>query len=263
MMINRFIDTTNEVEQLNTTLEHKVAERTHELNAANARLKELSLCDPLTGLRNRRYISEYVLDHVNSFFQTKLFLSRNIPDKRNYHIENKVIGILMVDIDFFKTVNDRYGHTAGDKVLLVFSQKLKDLIRTDDILIRWGGEEFLIILNKTDPDYMPIVAKKILNLFRQNPIRIDEGIHISITCSVGGTTFPIDPRMVELLSFNNCIDCADKALYHAKNSGRNRATLVEINENALENRTPENSRACGDDTLICLDDPVFIKTTVV
>jgi len=139
--------------KLYENMEEKIRERTIQLNNANEKLKELSLHDPLTGLHNRRYAFEFNHDKINQFIQNKLVSPSNNDDTQ-LSLEENVIGVFLIDIDHFKSVNDTYGHSVGDNVLVTISKTLKQMIRDKDILIRWGGEEFLIILYNTKPEYL-------------------------------------------------------------------------------------------------------------
>ncbi len=244
----------NEVEELNVGLEKKVQERTSEL-------KELSLIDPLTGLRNRRYISEFVSDMVEKFKKNKIITMKNKIDRRDSLIKNKVLGIFLMDIDNFKNINDTYGHGIGDEVLIIFANKLKKLIRSDDIIIRWGGEEFFILLNKTIKQYIPVLCEKILTLFRETKIEIEGSLIISRTCSIGCTFFPLSDQYPESISFEKSISISDMALYMAKENGRDQAIIVKLNKKLLKNKD-QKRRLSNIQKKIILKDPIFIKKTL-
>ena len=154
--------------RLYENLEEKVRERTVQLKEANDRLKELSLLDPLTDLHNRRYIQEFVSEISLNFIKNKLRLV-NSEEMRDMSLKNKVMGVFLIDLDYFKDVNDTYGHAAGDKVLVSIARILKKMIRADDFVVRWGGEEFLIILNNTNPEFPGGVRKKDSEPYRENP----------------------------------------------------------------------------------------------
>ena len=129
-------------------MEEKVNERTRELNEANAKLKELTLIDPLTQLNNRRYFLNYVVGIAERHIQ-KIVRARERAEHRSQSGQDAVFGVFLVDIDHFKTVNDEWGHAVGDEVLVGISNALRSLVRADDFIIRWGGEEFLVILNNS------------------------------------------------------------------------------------------------------------------
>lgn len=222
--------------RLYESLEKKVQERTAQLNQANEKLKLLSLQDPLTTLHNRRYIFEFVSDFSVNFITRKLQLQKK-HEMRDLSINRKVIGVFMIDIDFFKTVNDTYGHLTGDKVLVTLSRLLKEQIRADDFVARWGGEEFIIILNTTNPEYLDIFANKILNIIREKPIVINEKISFNITCSIGYSMMPIHELSPDLLNLEQTINISDVAMYLAKENGRNRAVKISVNQK--KKMTPE------------------------
>lgn len=156
---------------------------------------------------------------------------------RDLSINRKVIGVFMIDIDFFKTVNDTYGHLTGDKVLVTLSRLLKEQIRADDFVARWGGEEFIIILNTTNPEYLDIFANKILNIIREKPIVINEKFSFNITCSIGYSMMPIHELSPDLLNLEQTINISDVAMYLAKENGRNRAVKISVNQK--KKMTPE------------------------
>ncbi|HEY9060697.1 MAG TPA: diguanylate cyclase [Pseudobacteroides sp.] len=211
--------------QLYESLEEKVRERTFQLETANNELKDLSLHDPLTKLYNRRYLYEFISDLSDNFIKAKtaLFFNRQ---KRDLSVENNVIGVFLIDIDFFKSVNDVYGHSAGDAVLVKIAKALKSILRDDDYIIRWGGEEFLIILNKSKVEYLKVFSKKVLDLMRNTPIEISDNKIIYKTCSIGCTHLPFEPGLPDLLTLEQNINICDFAMYKAKKSGRNRAIHI-------------------------------------
>ena len=164
-------------------------------------LKESALIDGLTGLYNRKFLEE------NS--------KKLIPQALR---ENINIGVLMLDMDHFKAVNDEYGHDIGDKVLKELARVLNQTLRESDIIIRYGGEEFIILLVgvKTEEDAIA-VANKIGKNVRENEIDVYAGNKLKKTVSLGLSMFPKDSN-----SFDSVIKNADIALYEAKNSGRDK-----------------------------------------
>lgn len=163
-------------------------------------LRESSLRDAMTGLYNRRFLEEYTSTLIATSQRRKSPFS-----------------VLMLDLDYFKKVNDTYGHEAGDKVLKTLAEALTKSVRTSDMVIRYGGEEFLIVLLDTDGENAMDVAEKIRAKV--------EGIKISLpgtvlqkTISIGVADFPSDSD-----TFWQVVKFADVALYQAKTQGRNRA----------------------------------------
>jgi diguanylate cyclase (GGDEF)-like protein len=194
------------IEHLNETLEHKVADRTKELTNANIKLKEIASKDFLTNINNRRAFFQILKQH---FFQAKR--------------ESNSLQLLSLDIDFFKSVNDKYGHDTGDTVLKTFTKTTTKLLRKSDIFGRVGGEEFMIALPNTDIYGAKVLAEKIRETISKESIKIDKlNITISITVSIGIAT--IDTKKSSL---DDALKEVDLALYKAKNLGRNRIEVYE------------------------------------
>jgi diguanylate cyclase (GGDEF)-like protein len=162
-------------------------------------LRESSLVDGLTGLYNRRFLQ----DHSNQLIAGVLR-------------RKKQISLLMCDMDFFKQVNDTYGHDTGDSLLKETSAIFRKSIRESDVVIRFGGEEFLILLIDTEPEYGMQVADKIRQKVEETNFKSPTGI-LKKTISIGVSEFPKDTE-----GFWQAIKFADVALYKAKNSGRNK-----------------------------------------
>ncbi len=162
-------------------------------------LRDSTLRDPMTGLNNRRFLEEYVETLVAS-----------VQRKRTH------AAILMLDLDYFKMVNDTYGHDAGDAVLKALSNLLKQSVRASDLLIRYGGEEFLIILIDSHGEAADQVAEKIRLAVEGLKVPV-AGIVIQKTISIGISDFPTDSE-----TFWQAVKFADVALYQAKERGRNR-----------------------------------------
>lgn len=184
--------------EANESLEQKVIERTQELSKANQKLKELASTDVLTGLLNRRAFME---EAHGKFKLAKRY--------------QRPLSFLMLDIDYFKKVNDTYGHQAGDIVLVGFSKILRSCLRETDVLGRIGGEEFAIILPETSLEQTAELSERLLEKVRTTEIQFESGRNLSVTTSIGVATVPplaIDVDMV--------MKEADKALYQAKADGR-------------------------------------------
>ena len=181
-------------------------------------MKENALTDQLTGLYNRRYLEE-ILDKIAA----------------SAIRENSLLGILMLDVDYFKKVNDTYGHDAGDEVLKQLAKVMVNSVRESDFVVRFGGEEFLIILqNIKDEEAIKKVAEKIRENFEHTKINVG-GKTIKKTVSIGISIFPKHTdRIWEAIKY------ADLALYKAKHSGRNRVEVFE--EKLLENEDYEGDK---------------------
>lgn len=181
------------------------------LITAHRELKELATRDYLTGAYNRRYIN----DRVKQEFHR---MRRQIGSE----LIKKSIGFIMADIDHFKKVNDHYGHAAGDEVLREVSHRLKEGLRDYDVLCRYGGEEFLIMLPHTDEGDSLLVAERLRQSVISTPVTVEGTEPVAVTVSFGVATSH-DGRESE----HAVIERADQALYLAKEGGRNRVILAE------------------------------------
>nr|WP_301290500.1 GGDEF domain-containing protein [Paenibacillus sp. 1781tsa1] len=181
-----------------------------ELSEANRKLEELALTDSLTNCYNRRYLTQHLNHEVITNIQYKTPFS-----------------LLLLDIDYFKAINDRYGHVIGDEVLVRTAEAVKQSIRSTDILTRYGGEEFMIYLPHTEHDLANQIAERVRLAVESNHITVDHEImQVSITISIGILSFedfevehvPDNPEgyLTQLFA------AVDKALYQAKQNGRNR-----------------------------------------
>lgn len=204
-------------------MESKVRERTKLLHQANERLKQLTLIDPLTRLNNRRYFHDHITHVTESHIRKLAHADADERDKTD-----GVMGVFLIDIDRFKEVNDTWGHAAGDTALMAVSQVLKSLVRSDDFIVRWGGEEFLVILNDTSTSYLDRFARKILRSVRETPITLNDDRAIYRTCSIGYTHIPFSGAAPESLSLEQTIRLSDVAMYVAKQSGRDRAVHLGL-----------------------------------
>lgn len=226
-----------EIAWLYAGMEKKVAERTRELNEANERLQELTLIDPLTRLNNRRYFLNYIVNIADHHIQ-KLKRTLQLSEHRTQGGAESVIGVFLFDIDHFKAVNDEWGHAAGDTVLMAISTKLKSIIRADDFIVRWGGEEFLVILNNTRADFLETFARKALASLSSLSIPICDGVAITKTCSIGYARLPFVDTAPDALSLEQTIMLSDRAMYAAKLNGRNCAFFVSWNDDDPDTGRP-------------------------
>lgn len=166
--------------------------------------QRLSITDGLTGLWNRRYLQ----------MQFRQVLATATRFGRPF-------SLLMLDLDHFKTVNDRYGHQQGDAVLVEFSKRVTRALREVDTLFRYGGEEFVALLTETDAQGALTTATKILEQVRGEPFGVPDDSRLRVTVSIGVAVFPEHGA-----SLNELIDAADRALYRAKAEGRDRAVVA-------------------------------------
>lgn len=200
----RLLHHTQEIEHFNTTLEKEVADRTHQLTLLNSKLKELANTDELTKIDNRRHFIEL----ATTYFYAA---------KRN-HTE---LFILSMDIDFFKNVNDTYGHAIGDEVLKLICQTTKKILRESDLFGRIGGEEFSICIQNTTFEGALTLAEKIRAKIEQTYYEKSAHEHIYVTISIGIAS--LEPEDTDIYRI---MERADKALYKAKENGRNQVQVI-------------------------------------
>ncbi len=225
----RFLERVNrsylENDQDRYTLERSLAVSSEEmrdlarqLQSALGQVQQLSLTDELTGLRNRRFLNASIPEDVALAIRHY----RNIQQGRERRTPLNIdIVFLMVDLDHFKVVNDTYGHLAGDRVLIQMSRILTACCRDTDTVIRWGGEEFLVVARSACRSEHIILAERIRQSVEADSFEIGKGQAIRITCSIGATVFPFLPEWPDVVSWDRVVELADLCLYAAKRSGRN------------------------------------------
>lgn len=196
------------VHELNVRLRagRRIVELHEELIATREELRFQATRDFLTGIWNRAVITEKLNEEV----QRAARRSENL-------------GVIMCDIDHFKKVNDTYGHPAGDAVLVTVTERMQECLRAYDSLGRYGGEEFLIVTPDVELDGAMVVAERIRQSIVGTPIEA-AGESLQITLSLGATVCSTTPETRP----DELIEAADKALYRAKEGGRNRVELIEF-----------------------------------
>lgn len=183
------------------------------VTSVNRKLREHATTDAMTRLYNRRYMAERIELEANQANENNTFLS-----------------VLLLDVDYFKLLNDEFGHQMGDAVLIKAADLLRAELRPNDVVARWGGEEFLIVLPESCSLQTAIVAERIRSAFAHYSWSDIIGKNVSVTISIGIHTMLINEPVAE------AIKAADHALYQAKNSGRNRVVLssTDNNDNEIE-----------------------------
>jgi diguanylate cyclase (GGDEF)-like protein len=203
-MLLRLRTNRREIEHNNERLRQKNTE----LQQANEVLEQLSITDGLTKVHNHRYFQELLAHESKRIERTGAPLS-----------------LMLIDLDDFKQLNDRYGHAAGDQVLIRLAQLLNEAIRESDVLARYGGEEFVVLSSATDLPGAQILAEKIRLTIEQADFRIDEAKHpLDVTVSIGVAEFAGSARQL--------FRAADAALYRAKDQGKNCVVAAEAAEAA-------------------------------
>jgi diguanylate cyclase (GGDEF)-like protein len=196
---------TRQLEEMNNYLEEKISERTEslldtqkELLEDNTNLARLASTDPLTGLFNRNYMND--------------ILQREYSRYQRY---GQLFGIILIDVDHFKRVNDIHGHDVGDMVLTQVAQQLKAAVRNTDFVGRWGGEEFLICCSTTDTGDIEAIAENVRIIIAESEFEIVENLTVSLGCAL------IHPKE----DIGSLIKRSDVALYEAKHGGRNQTKV--------------------------------------
>ena len=203
---------------LTHNLENTVAERTQALNESLARLEELAQTDFLTKLLNRRAFMERANREVAKSIRHKQPLS-----------------LMLFDIDHFKRINDRYGHGAGDRVLTEVAKVVSKTCRASDLICRWGGEEFVVLLQSATPDQAKLLAARMRETIQSLALKSEDGDAIAVTASFGFISYDGYQETSELNKPENAdrllellLNKADSAMYDTKNRGRNDITVSEI-----------------------------------
>ncbi|MBL8349844.1 MAG: GGDEF domain-containing protein [Burkholderiaceae bacterium] len=197
------------------------------LRQSQRRLQQESERDTLTGAANRR--------HGQARLQAQSDASGAWRG-----------AMLLIDVDHFKRINDRHGHGAGDEVLIEVARRLQAALRGDDVVLRWGGEEFLVLAAEPPGAALAALAARLMHAVGATPVRLSDGGRIEVTVSIGYGAFPLPPRE-QAIGWERALNLVDKALYAAKNQGRHRAVGVSRladDEQALAAVEQDFERAC-------------------
>jgi diguanylate cyclase (GGDEF)-like protein len=194
------IEMSDTITEARVSLESQVRERTEQLQS-------LVNLDALTKIYNRRGFEEKFIVH-----------------RRRDDDADRVNGLMLIDIDNFKTVNDTAGHSAGDQVVIEVARRLKAALRRVDVCGRWGGDEFIVLVRDCSPQALSQIANALTQMMRQMPVLLSDGEHLPVTISIGAVLVRADDG----LEF--ATEMADAALYRAKEDGRDRVVLFNRDE---------------------------------
>ncbi len=230
-------------EEYSHRLEMAVVERTDMLSERNRQLKELnealqesSLSDPLTGLRNRRFVFE----EVSRDFEV---IQRRNADEFDGIDQSDAADLvfMMIDLDNFKPINDTYGHAAGDQMLLEVRDLLLGTCRRSDFVVRWGGDEFVIIAKQARPGECEALAERIRKTIGEHNFMLDGGQIVRTTCSIGFAAYPLFRAGVDESNLDQIIGLADALMYEAKKQRNAWAGMFGPNEAATSFSIPEDA----------------------
>jgi diguanylate cyclase (GGDEF)-like protein len=185
---------------------------------ASEALLEQSLTDPLTGLRNRRFLGTRMPEDIAQVERSQREVALDRIDRMKLNID---LLFVMIDLDAFKHVNDRHGHAAGDRVLQQMGDILRVAARATDTLVRWGGEEFLVVgrhAARADAHHLP---ERIRAAVEAHEFDLGNGKTLRCTCSIGFSLYPLRAPGAAPVTWEHCIKLADDCLYLAKHNGRN------------------------------------------
>ena len=209
------------------TLRELVDQRTEELqlvnaqlNEANQQLKQLSHKDELSGLRNRHFVFEQLPKDIEHY-------QRN---RESLQSQGKSFALIVINIDGFKHINDSHGPIAGDSVLTQFAVLLTRETRGSDYVVRWGGDEFLIVLRDSQANQIESFIYEMNLAVSSSEFHLPDGQSLSLTCSIGYALYPLPLIGGQLINWEVSLSLADMALHQVKNAGRNGWATVEFDE---------------------------------
>ena len=208
-------------------LEQQVQERTSELAARNEQLQQLneqlaeaSVTDSLTGLRNRRYVDEFIATEV-SMVERRLVEGEAADRAGEQRDSSRLLFFMMIDLDGFKLINDSYGHLAGDRVLVEVKDALEYCCRESDVIIRWGGDEFMIVGHASSFSGVKVLAERVRESVAERNFDVGNGVIGRLSASIGIAPYPFSDNRIGFDSWEQAVAVADQATYLAKENGRN------------------------------------------
>lgn len=196
-------------------LEELVLARTKQLEEAYAEIEKISLLDPLTGLGNRRHLTQSLVN-----------LTKPLPNEDRRTSRGNRYAFILIDVDHFKTINDTHGHASGDLILTGIAAILREHCRADDLAIRWGGEEFLLCARVNDEHEALAFASRLRQAVSAAEFTIAEHKQLKTTVSIGVACYPFFPQQDLALTHEQVILVADACLYMAKRNGRDQCVCA-------------------------------------
>jgi diguanylate cyclase (GGDEF)-like protein len=198
----------------------ELAERNQDLQDLNKQLKESSMSDSLTGLRNRRYLYEFLETEAAVLDRSYIDEHGHIRQPAGLDLQPGLF-FMMIDLDGFKVINDEYGHHAGDKALLQVCDILRKCARKSDTVIRWGGDEFLLVGQCGGAMGAEKLAERVRFEINHHQYQLGDGHIGKLSASIGLSLYPFAPAEPSMVSWEQAIDIADQASYLAKQSRKN------------------------------------------
>jgi diguanylate cyclase (GGDEF)-like protein len=215
----REIEYSHRLEQQVQDRTAELGQRNDELQLLNRKLEDASLTDSLTGLSNRRFLMAQMPQDVAVVERYYRRLDPSAPPPLPGNRPD--FALMMIDLDGLKGVNDTYGHAAGDRVLIAIREILERACRKSDTLVRWGGDEFLVVARYVEPEVVEALAERIRRAVEEHAFDLGQGRPVHLGCSIGFALYPFLTATPNLLTWEQVGSIADRALYAAKSSGRN------------------------------------------
>lgn len=214
----------------------ELAERNEELRKSNQSLQESSLSDPLTGLRNRRFVFDEVSRDLD-------VIRRKYDDEQSGIDPRDAADLvfMMIDLDNFKPINDTYGHAAGDQILLDVRDLLLNTCRRSDHVIRWGGDEFVVIAKQANPGESEALAERIRTRIAEHNFTLGDGQIVRTTCSIGFAGFPVFRSKADSATMEQVINMADNLMYEAKRERNSWAGMLGVSDAATSENFDRDS----------------------
>ncbi|MFT4799067.1 MAG: diguanylate cyclase (GGDEF)-like protein [Candidatus Azotimanducaceae bacterium] len=237
----------------------ELAERNTDLMSLNNQLEHASVTDALTGLRNRRFVDQHIAAEVSMLQRTQF--EESVDGKEPNPESPRLLFLMMIDLDGFKSINDNFGHQAGDRALLEVKDRLLTACRKSDVVVRWGGDEFLIIGHARTMEGAEQFTEKIRQSIGGASYDLGHGDIGKLSGSIGIAAIPFVPGKIEFATWEQVCSIADMAAYVAKDSGRDgwvsvsgtrllaKAELAELKYNLTERINEGKLRVNSSDVL--------------